>query len=60
MKIFDGMHNGPADFESEFIFHILFINLWIGVLVKLILVRVVSDFNEAKIQQLTPVNVSMQ
>lgn len=29
-------------------------------LVKLILVRVVSDFDEAKIQQLTPVNVSMQ
>lgn len=28
MKIFDGMHNGPADFESEFIFHILFINIF--------------------------------
>lgn len=29
-------------------------------LVKLILIHVVLDFNEAKIQQLTPDNVSMQ
>lgn len=24
MKIFDGLHNGPAGFESEFMFYISF------------------------------------